>query len=166
MFFREQNLDHAAQIAFGAQFGDVTPGHPYEGDSAPPEFPQIHTVSPAAYDHRYGTKYRKRLSPNGPGWHADVTPLINPPSHSILRAESVPPYGGDTQFINVAAVYQGLSEPVRSFIEDLRADTVSARPFPRIVAPRRSVISCARTRWRPSTRWCAFILRPRNGWST
>lgn len=131
VFFCDQKLDHAAQIAYGAQFGDVTPGHPYEGDSAPPEFPQIHTVSPAAYDHRYGTKYRKRESPNGPGWHADVTPLINPPSHSILRAEAVPAYGGDTQFTNVAAVYQGLSPSVRSLIDELHAEhrfgaTVSA----------------------------------------
>src|ERR1700754_3643948 len=122
VFFHDQVLDHASQIAFGAQFGDVTPGHPYEGDSAPPDFPQIHTVSPAAYDHRYGTKYRKKESPNGPKWHADVTPLINPPSHSILRAEVVPPYGGDTQFVNVAAVYQGLSGPVRTLIEELRAE--------------------------------------------
>jgi alpha-ketoglutarate-dependent taurine dioxygenase len=122
VFFRDQVLDHAAQIAFGAQFGDVTPGHPYEGDSAPQEFPQIHTVSPAAYDHRYGTRYRKRQSPNGPKWHADVTPLINPPSHSILRAEVVPPYGGDTQFVNVAAVYQGLSESVRALIDELHAE--------------------------------------------
>ncbi|MFL6081612.1 MAG: TauD/TfdA dioxygenase family protein [Mycobacterium sp.] len=122
VFFRDQRLDHAAQIAFGAQFGEVTPGHPYEGDSAPAGFPQIHTVSPAAYDHRYGTKYRKKQSPNGPGWHADVTPLINPPSHSILRAEVVPPYGGDTQFTNVAAVYQGLSPSVRAFVDDLRAE--------------------------------------------
>lgn len=122
VFFRDQNLDHAAHIAFGAQFGDVTPGHPYEGDSAPPEFPQIHTVSPAAYNHRYGKQYRKKQSPNGPKWHADVTPLINPPSHSILRAETVPPYGGDTQFVNVAAVYKGLSEPVRAFIDELRAE--------------------------------------------
>jgi alpha-ketoglutarate-dependent taurine dioxygenase len=122
VFFRDQRLDHAGQIAFGAQFGDVTPGHPYEGDSAPEGFPQIHTVSPAAYDHRYGPKYRKKQSPNGPGWHADVTPLINPPSHSILRAEAVPPYGGDTQFTNVAAVYQGLSPSVREFVNDLRAE--------------------------------------------
>ena len=122
VFFRDQVLDHASQIAFGAQFGDVTPGHPYEGDSAPPDFPQIHTVSPAAYDHRYGTRYRKKQSPNGPKWHADVTPLINPPSHSILRAEAVPPYGGDTQFVNVAAVYQGLSESVRALIDELHAE--------------------------------------------
>jgi alpha-ketoglutarate-dependent taurine dioxygenase len=122
VFFRDQDLDHAGQISFGAQFGDVTPGHPYEGDSAPEGFPQIHTVSPAAYDHRYGPEYRKRQSSNGPGWHADVTPLINPPSHSILRAEVVPPYGGDTQFTNVAAVYEGLSPAVRAFIDELRAE--------------------------------------------
>jgi alpha-ketoglutarate-dependent sulfate ester dioxygenase len=131
VFFRGQSLDHAAQIAFGAQFGEVTPGHPYEGDSAPQGFPQIHTVSPAAYDHRYGPRYRTRQSPNGPGWHADVTPLINPPSHSILRAEAVPPYGGDTQFTNVAAVYAGLSPALREFIDELHAEhrfgsTVSA----------------------------------------
>lgn len=122
VFFRDQQLDHAAQLAFGAQFGAVTPGHPYEGDSAPRGFPEIHTVSPAAYDHRYGTRYRKRQSPNGPGWHADVTPLINPPSHSILRAEQVPDHGGDTQFANVAAVYAGLSAAIQNFIDELRAE--------------------------------------------
>ena len=39
VFFRDQTLDHAAQIAFGSQFGEVTPGHPYEGDSAPAGVP-------------------------------------------------------------------------------------------------------------------------------
>ena len=43
----------------------------------------------------------------------------------------VPPYGGDTQFVNVAAVYQGLPVPVRGLIDELRAEhrfgsTVSA----------------------------------------
>ncbi len=122
VFFRDQALDHAAQIQFGRAFGDVTPGHPYEGDVAPAEHPEIHTVSPKAYDARYGRNYRAREGVNGPGWHADVTPLINPPSHSILRAEAVPAYGGDTQFTNVAAAYAGLSPVVRSFIDELRAE--------------------------------------------
>ncbi|GAA5231541.1 TauD/TfdA family dioxygenase [Verticiella sediminum] len=122
VFFRDQQLDHAAQIAFGSQFGEVTPGHPYEGDVAPPEFPEIHTVSPKAYGKRYGQSYQKRLSANGPGWHADVTPLINPPAYSILRAETVPPYGGDTQFTNVAAAYEGLSPALRALIDGLRAE--------------------------------------------
>jgi alpha-ketoglutarate-dependent sulfate ester dioxygenase len=122
VFFRDQRLDHAAQIRFGGQFGEVTPGHPYEGDVAPEGFPEIHTVSPKAYEQRYGKGYTTTLGANGPGWHADVTPLINPPSHSILRAESVPAYGGDTHFTNVAAAYQGLSPSVRAFVDGLRAE--------------------------------------------
>jgi taurine dioxygenase len=122
VYFRDQFLDHAQQIAFGRQFGQVTPGHPYEGDVAPDGFPQIHTVSPKAYEKRYGKNYTRKLSANGPGWHADVTPLINPPAYSILRAEVVPAYSGDTQFTNVAAAYQGLSEPIRKLIDGLRAE--------------------------------------------
>jgi alpha-ketoglutarate-dependent taurine dioxygenase len=122
VFFRNQSLDHASQIAFGRQFGAVTPGHPYEGDVAPPGFPQIHTVSPGAYAKRYGPNYQKQVGANGPGWHADVTPLINPPAYSILRAETVPPYGGDTQFTNVAAAYEGLAAPLRKLVDGLRAE--------------------------------------------
>jgi alpha-ketoglutarate-dependent taurine dioxygenase len=122
VFFRDQQIDHAGQIRFGGLFGDVTPGHPYEGDAAPAGFPQIHTVSEEAYTKRYGAKYHKEVGANGPGWHADVTALINPPAASILRAEAVPPYGGDTQFSNVAAAYEGLSEPLRQLIDGLRAE--------------------------------------------
>jgi alpha-ketoglutarate-dependent taurine dioxygenase len=122
VFFRDQQLDHASQIRFGRLFGEVTPGHPYEGDVAPEGFPEIHTVSPAAYDQRYGRNYSQQLGANGPGWHADVTPLINPPWASILRAEVVPPFGGDTQFTNVAAAYEGLAPEVRQFIDGLRAE--------------------------------------------
>ncbi|OZI37844.1 taurine dioxygenase [Bordetella genomosp. 10] len=122
VYFRDQFLTHAQQIAFGKQFGDVTPGHPYEGDAAPKGHPEIHTVSPQAYTQRYGKSYTRKLSANGPAWHADVTPLINPPAYSILRAEVVPAYSGDTQFTNVAAAYQGLSEPIRRLIDGLRAE--------------------------------------------
>ena len=122
VFFRDQKLDHADQIRFGQYFGEVTPGHPYEGDAAPAGFPQIHTVSTEAYAKRYGATYHRRLGANGPGWHADVTPLINPPFASILRAETVPTYGGDTQFSNVAVAYESLSEPLRRLIDGLRAE--------------------------------------------
>jgi alpha-ketoglutarate-dependent sulfate ester dioxygenase len=122
VYFRDQFLTHAQQIAFGKQFGDVTPGHPYEGDVAPQGHPEIHTVSPQAYNQRYGKSYTRKQGANGPAWHADVTPLINPPSYSILRAEVVPAYSGDTQFTNVAAAYQGLSEPIRRLIDGLRAE--------------------------------------------
>ena len=47
------------------------------------------------------------------GWHADITAAINPPAASILRGVNIPPYGGDTQFTNLVAAYNGLSETLR-----------------------------------------------------
>src|ERR1700691_3706208 len=45
IFFRDQQLDHAAQIAFARQFGELTYAHPH--DEAPPEgYPEIFTVDP------------------------------------------------------------------------------------------------------------------------
>ncbi len=36
VFFRGQNIDHAAQIAFTARFGEVTYAHPHEDCSIAP----------------------------------------------------------------------------------------------------------------------------------
>jgi len=126
--FRDQNLDHAAQIAFGRQFGDLTYNHPHD-DLPPDGYPEIYTVDPTKVRHRgesrsredeYSEEYRR--SSRFAGWHADVTPAINPPWGSILRADVLPPYGGDTSFTNLAAAYDGLSGPFKAFVDTLRAE--------------------------------------------
>jgi alpha-ketoglutarate-dependent sulfate ester dioxygenase len=125
IFFRGQNLDHASQIAFARHFGELTYAHPH--DDAPPEqYPQIFTVDPRRYEQRYGQDYRKEAARRQysyfTGWHTDVTAAVNPPAGSILRAEVVPEIGGDTQWTNLVAAYEGLSEPLRSFVATLRAE--------------------------------------------
>jgi len=126
VFFRNQNLDHASQVAFGRQFGDLTYAHPH--DDAPPEgHPEIYTVDSRRLERQLGidSKARSeayRKGPNTSGWHTDVTPAVNPPAGSILRAEIVPRFGGDTTFTNLVAAYEGLSEPVQAFIATLRAE--------------------------------------------
>src|ERR1700730_11565454 len=53
VFFRDQHLDHAAQIAFGRQFGELTYAHPH--DDTPPEgHPEIYTVDPRRFEQRLG----------------------------------------------------------------------------------------------------------------
>ena len=47
-----------------------------------------------------------------------MTAAVNPPAGSILRAEVVPEVGGDTQWTNLVAAYEGLSEPVQAFVDD------------------------------------------------
>ena len=125
IFFRGQRLDHASQIAFGRQFGELTYAHPH--DDAPPEsYPEIFTVDPDRFSQRYGEDYRKeyrrRQYSYFSGWHTDVTAAVNPPAGSILRADVVPAIGGDTQWTNLVAAYEDLSEPVKAFADTLRAE--------------------------------------------
>ncbi|WP_067708075.1 TauD/TfdA dioxygenase family protein [Nocardia yamanashiensis] len=117
LFFRDQQIGHAEQIAFSRRFGAVTPSHPYD-DDAPTEYPEILAVDSRLYEKRFG----KRKFSYTNHWHTDVSPLINPPAASLLRAEIAPERGGDTQWTNLAAAYAGLPESLRSFLDGLRAE--------------------------------------------
>lgn len=126
VFFRDQHLDHAAQVAFARQFGELTYAHPYD-DSPPDGHPEIYTVSPERFAAQYGIegeaakRLRRRYSYSN-DWHTDVTAAVNPPAGSVLRAEVVPEFGGDTTFTNLVAAYEGLSEPLQRFVDGLRAE--------------------------------------------
>jgi len=126
VFFRDQHIGHAEQIAFARQFGELTYAHPYDDD--PPEgFPEIYTVDPERFAAQYGyegeaaKKLRRRYSYTN-DWHTDVTAAVNPPAASVLRAEVVPEFGGDTTFTNLVAAYEGLSGPLQRFVDGLRAE--------------------------------------------
>jgi len=120
VFFRDQFIDQAQHLAFVTQFGVPTPAHPTL-PIAFPEFPEILLL-----DNQQGvTKAGGKGSGGGPRvesrWHTDVTFSLTPPMASILRGVVVPPYGGDTQWSNLAAAYADLSPQVKSFIDDLHA---------------------------------------------
>jgi taurine dioxygenase len=124
VFFRGQRLDHASQIALGRQFGELTYAHPHD-DTPPNGYPEIYTVDPRRFTQHLDAEQvkdlRRRYSYTS-GWHTDVTPAVNPPAASILRAERVPEFGGDTTFTNLVAAYEGLSEPLRALADGLRAE--------------------------------------------
>lgn len=126
LFFRGQSLDHARHIAFGRRFGELTGRSRPQGGGQADEFPEILTISPAIDLERYGVDYeahyRTRWTTYITGWHSDVTHAVNPPSASILRAAKAPEYGGDTQWTNLAAAYQGLSKPIQDLADSLRAE--------------------------------------------
>jgi alpha-ketoglutarate-dependent sulfate ester dioxygenase len=117
IFFRDQQIGHAEQIAFARQFGKVTPAHPHE-ESPPEGFPEILPIDSRRYEANLG---RKRTSYDS-SWHTDVTALINPPAASILRADILPPYGGDTAWTNLVAAYENLPKELRDF-----ADTIDIK---------------------------------------
>jgi len=115
VFFRDQSLDHRKHIAFARQFGETTAGHVVYGSDG--EYPQIYSVA----KHRKANRFQgQTLFRAWSGWHTDITAAINPPAASILRGEVVPPYGGDTQFTNLAAAYNALSPTMQAFVDGLR----------------------------------------------
>ncbi len=117
VFFRGQNIDHAAQVAFTARFGEVTYAHPHE-DEPIEGFSQILPIDRSRYERRNGL----RRSSYESRWHTDVTAVVNPPAASILRAVNVPSIGGDTQWTNLVAAYEGLSAPLRALADTLKAE--------------------------------------------
>ncbi|WP_144632024.1 TauD/TfdA dioxygenase family protein [Bordetella genomosp. 13] len=116
VFFRDQNLGHADQIRFGRRFGDLTVGHPVFGyvDG----YPELYSVAKNRFKARFDGE---QLVRPWSGWHTDITAAVNPPAASILRGVTIPPYGGDTQWTNLVAAYEGLSPTLRGFVDGLRA---------------------------------------------
>lgn len=116
LFFRDQPLTHAEHVQLARQFGEPTPAHiVFGGDQ---DYPEVYSIAKyRAANQQAGEPLLRPWS----GWHTDVTAAINPPFASILRGVVVPPYGGDTQWTNLAAVYQSLSPALRAFLDGLRA---------------------------------------------
>jgi alpha-ketoglutarate-dependent taurine dioxygenase len=115
IFFRNQHLDHAQHVAMARQFGEPTIGHAVFGHVE--GHPEIYSV---AKNRTANEKYEAMMVTPWFGWHTDVTAAVNPPCASILRGVTIPPYGGDTFWTNLAAAYAGLSETMRGFVDRLR----------------------------------------------
>ncbi len=124
VFFRGQNLDHAAHVSFARRFGTPTHAHPHE-DAPLADYPEIHTIDPARDSQKYGPGFREALRLRQAsvltGWHTDLTATVNPPMGSILRADVVPDFGGDTTWTNLQAAYEDMSPALRALADGLQA---------------------------------------------
>lgn len=63
----------------------------------------------------------KEPGENGPtfggNWHTDLSWFERPPKATMLYAEEVPPFGGDTMFSNLHLAWDSLSETFRSMLD-------------------------------------------------
>jgi alpha-ketoglutarate-dependent sulfate ester dioxygenase len=104
IFFRDQHhLDDDSQVAFAGLLGVPTIAHPTvtsRGD----------TVLPI------DSRYDKANS-----WHADVTFVDRVPKASLLRAVTLPAYGGSTVWASTEAAYDQLPPALRALAENLWA---------------------------------------------
>jgi len=105
LFFRgQQQLDDAGQQAFGRLFGELV-DHP--------TVPSKDGTQILELDSNHGGRANS--------WHTDVTFEVEYPQVSILRAVTLPPYGGDTVWANTAAAYDELTPALKALAENLWA---------------------------------------------
>lgn len=104
VFLRGQNhLDDQIQRDFSELFGTPTKPHPtITGDGQ--------AVLPV--DSEQGAAN---------SWHTDVTFVDRIPAISLLRAVTLPPYGGTTVWANTVRAYATLPPPLRALADSLRA---------------------------------------------
>ena len=110
--FSGQNLSPEQHVAFSQRFGncDVHSNNQYLLDG----FPEILVLS---NDLRDGKPIG--VVDAGVEWHSDLSWQIDPPLGSILHCLKTPSTGGNTGFINMAAVYRELPGHLKTVVENL-----------------------------------------------
>ena len=111
VFPDQQSLTPEKHLAFGKRFGTVETTHPTW-----PSYPGSPGVLMLTMD---GTE--KKIGQRHEGWHTDGSTRENTAWISLLQAIEVPPYGRDTLFADMEAVFAGLSPTMQNFLEGLTA---------------------------------------------
>lgn len=106
LVFRDQHLTHAEQSRIARLMGEVTPAHPVVPGH--PDFPEILELNA-----QQGGKNAR--------WHTDVTFVASPPAASVLVAEVVPEFGGDTLWADARAAFSALSPALQDALSRLEA---------------------------------------------
>lgn len=104
IFLRGQHgLDDDGQLEFARALGTPTTAHPTVTSRGAKVLP---------IDSRYD---------KADSWHTDVTFVDRIPKASLLRAITLPPYGGTTTWASTEAAYDRLPAPLRALTENLWA---------------------------------------------
>ncbi len=137
LVIRDQTFTPHEMLAAVRRFGDV-----FEQQNkrfALPECPEIHYIS---NQDRYpdGQRYIP-----GAGYHTDHSNHQLPPKATVLHAVKLPESGGDTQYVNMCAAYDGLPAEMKERIATLRAEHVyqskhSERKLMELAAPARAKV--------------------------
>ncbi|MEU7178638.1 TauD/TfdA dioxygenase family protein [Streptomyces celluloflavus] len=116
LFFRDQDIDDADQLAFAGRFGPLTQKHPMMRtvDGA------VQVIPVDGADQRANH------------WHVDISFTRAPSLGTTLRSVTLPPYGGDTLVANAAAGYKDLPAELREIADRLWAVHTNHAEQPRL----------------------------------
>jgi taurine dioxygenase len=126
LVFRDQGLDARSFARAVENFGELMPQQ--LSQISLPDFPIVSFVSNADADRATGQRVVR-----GEQYHTDHSNHPAPPRATALFAVAIPRTGGDTQFANVQAAYDGLPEAMKARLEGL----ASLHAFQSSRSPRR-----------------------------
>lgn len=108
VFFRDQTIDEAGQIAFARAIGPIVINRFF---AAHPGYPEIALV----------TKEAAQTNNIGGGWHTDHSYDPEPALGSVLVARELPPQGGGTAFASMYLAHDALPDDLKRRIDGARA---------------------------------------------
>ncbi|NKB48931.1 MAG: TauD/TfdA family dioxygenase [Alphaproteobacteria bacterium] len=125
LVFPDQALSDAAQLAFSARFGplETTIQKFRKGVKLRlgPEFADVSNLG-ADNEPLPADSERRHFNSGNRLWHTDSSFRPVPAKCSLLYARSIPPTGGQTEFADLRAAYDGLSADMRARLEGLVAE--------------------------------------------
>ena len=108
LVFRDQHPDPATHIAVGQRLGQLAPKHPL--------YPKVE-----GYEDIIRIINDDNNPPENEIWHADVTFDENPCFAAVLHGVNIPPVGGDTLFVDMAAIVRDMSPSFNAYLRTLTA---------------------------------------------
>jgi len=115
--FPNQKLSHDAYNNFAMQFGAFG------------EEPFLTTMKSQMHIVELRRKAAEEASHFGGSWHSDWSFQSSPPSATMLHSKIVPPFGGDTLFTNSALAYDGLSDDLKTRVQELNGIHSAKLPY-------------------------------------
>ncbi len=113
---RGQSVSPQEHLTFARRFGPINVNRFFKPVDGHPEIAMV-------------LKEKDQKEAVGEGWHTDHSYDQEPAMGSILHALEVPPHGGDTLFVSMAAAYEALSPTMRGFLDGLWAVHSSRHVF-------------------------------------
>ena len=124
--FRNQQITPDQQVAFARRFGEPQPAE-VSGFEKSKDNPEIDILE---YDADNPPHVTRDL------WHTDFAGTERPTLGTVLYAKDIPPRGGDTVWVNMAAAYEALSDRMKAHLDGLWAYHDSYQPYDEHVRPK------------------------------
>lgn len=119
IFFRDQKITPAQQVAFARRFGTVR-AHGYASN--------MDTVEGQAEVNEI-VRNPGDIRNIGGFWHMDLSFLQNPNYASVLCARELPPSGGDTMFAHLGAAYEKLTPGLQATLQTLSTVHIKSHAY-------------------------------------